>query len=165
MTTKGRTGNKSPQSPPKKPRKRPTVVTAADKRRYCEALAVGLSHKAAAEAAGHPREVFARHRQADEDFAIACLNAYEAGTDTIEDLLRKSCLDGNVTAQIFALKNRRPDRWRDRHEVKHEGIPAPDVQRLVLQVAEASLLEDPEARSERVSAVLAELAATGEATA
>lgn len=27
----------------------------------------------------------------------------------------------DVTAQIFWLKNRRPDRWRDRQEVEHSG--------------------------------------------
>jgi len=29
----------------------------------------------------------------------------------------KKQLAGNVTAQIFWLKNRRPDQWRDRHDV------------------------------------------------
>ena len=36
----------------------------------------------------------------------------------IENALFKSALDGNVTAQIFWLKNRRPDKWRDRQESK-----------------------------------------------
>lgn len=32
----------------------------------------------------------------------------------IENALRDSALSGNVTAQIFWLKNRRPDKWRDK---------------------------------------------------
>lgn len=32
----------------------------------------------------------------------------------VENALLRSALDGNITAQIFWLKNRRPDRWRDR---------------------------------------------------
>lgn len=32
----------------------------------------------------------------------------------VENALLSSALDGNTTAQIFWLKNRRPDRWRDK---------------------------------------------------
>ncbi|MCC8128614.1 MAG: helix-turn-helix domain-containing protein [Clostridiales bacterium] len=34
----------------------------------------------------------------------------------VENALLTSALGGNTTAQIFWLKNRRPDRWRDRPE-------------------------------------------------
>ena len=32
----------------------------------------------------------------------------------VENALLKSAIDGNTTAQIFWLKNRRPDKWRDK---------------------------------------------------
>ncbi len=32
----------------------------------------------------------------------------------VENALLQSALDGNTTAQIFWLKNRRPDKWRDK---------------------------------------------------
>ncbi len=32
----------------------------------------------------------------------------------VENALLQSALDGNITAQIFWLKNRRPDKWRDK---------------------------------------------------
>ncbi|MCD8160921.1 MAG: helix-turn-helix domain-containing protein [Clostridiales bacterium] len=32
----------------------------------------------------------------------------------VENALLSAALDGNTTAQIFWLKNRRPDKWRDR---------------------------------------------------
>ena len=32
----------------------------------------------------------------------------------VENALYNSALDGNTTAQIFWLKNRRPDKWRDK---------------------------------------------------
>ena len=32
----------------------------------------------------------------------------------VENALLKECKSGNVTAQIFWLKNRRPDKWRDK---------------------------------------------------
>ena len=43
-------------------------------------------------------------------------------------------LPGDTTAMIFWLKNRRPNRWRDRREVEPEPIPDQiDVRRLVLE--------------------------------
>lgn len=32
----------------------------------------------------------------------------------VENALLKSALEGNTTAQIFWLKNRKPDKWRDK---------------------------------------------------
>ena len=37
----------------------------------------------------------------------------EASDDRVEESLYRNALAGNTTAQIFWLKNRRPDRWRD----------------------------------------------------
>ena len=34
----------------------------------------------------------------------------------VENALLRNALEGNVTAQIFWLKNRRPDKWRDKPE-------------------------------------------------
>ena len=34
----------------------------------------------------------------------------------VENALYKAAIEGNTTAQIFWLKNRRPDRWRDKPE-------------------------------------------------
>lgn len=31
----------------------------------------------------------------------------------VENAMLKAALEGNITAQIFWLKNRRPDKWRD----------------------------------------------------
>lgn len=45
-------------------------------------------------------------------------NALKKGKEVVdyqvENALLASALDGNTTAQIFWLKNRRPDRWRDK---------------------------------------------------
>lgn len=35
----------------------------------------------------------------------------------VENALFKSALSGNITAQIFWLKNRKPEQWRDKREV------------------------------------------------
>lgn len=36
----------------------------------------------------------------------------------VENALLKTAKEGNVTAQIFWLKNRRPDKWREKQEAK-----------------------------------------------
>lgn len=48
----------------------------------------------------------------------AILAALKKGKEVVdyqvENALLSSALDGNTTAQIFWLKNRRPDKWRDK---------------------------------------------------
>lgn len=50
----------------------------------------------------------------------AILAALKKGKEVIdfevENALLNSALSGNITAQIFWLKNRRPDKWRDKRE-------------------------------------------------
>ena len=40
----------------------------------------------------------------------------------IENALAQAALDGNVTAQIFWLKNRKPGKWKDKPAVDDSGI-------------------------------------------
>ena len=35
----------------------------------------------------------------------------------VENALLKSALEGNITAQIFWLKNRKPNRWREKQNL------------------------------------------------
>lgn len=44
----------------------------------------------------------------------------------VENALLKAAMDGNVTAQIFWLKNRKPDRWREKPPEKKQDEKAPD---------------------------------------
>ena len=39
----------------------------------------------------------------------------------VESALLKKAMGGDVTAMIFWLKNRRPDKWRDKPEIKQSG--------------------------------------------
>lgn len=49
---------------------------------------------------------------------LALKKGKEVSDFQVENALFKSALDGNVTAQIFWLKNRRPDKWRDKQDTK-----------------------------------------------
>jgi hypothetical protein len=50
------------------------------------------------------------------DIAKALKKGKEVVDLAVENALLKKALAGDTTAMIFWLKNRRPDRWRDRHE-------------------------------------------------
>ena len=53
----------------------------------------------------------------DEQFQQAYKRGKVSVTSAVENRLYKAAIAGNTTAQIFWLKNRRPDKWNDRKEV------------------------------------------------
>ena len=46
----------------------------------------------------------------------------------VENALYKSAMSGNVSAMIFWLKNRRPDKWRDRKEAQEIELMRKELQ-------------------------------------
>ena len=56
---------------------------------------------------------FDRWTMEHEELREALKRGREASDDRVEESLYRNALGGNTTAQIFWLKNRRPDRWRD----------------------------------------------------
>ena len=51
-----------------------------------------------------------------EEFSEALKKGKEVVDYEVENALVKEALSGNVTAIIFWLKNRKPDKWRDKPE-------------------------------------------------
>ncbi len=49
---------------------------------------------------------------------LALKKGKEVSDYQVENALFKSALEGNVTAQIFWLKNRKPEQWRDKQDQK-----------------------------------------------
>ncbi len=84
------------------------------------------------------------------DFAQAINEVKGAADDRVKNSLYNQALAGNTTAQIFWLKNRQPQRWRDRHEteliVPVDDMPPEqiDVRRMAL-AAIALIREAPDA--------------------
>lgn len=62
---------------------------------------------------------FYRYKKQYCEFCDA-LKSKEEADYVIENALFENAKSGNITAQIFWLKNRRPDKWRDKVEVKDE---------------------------------------------
>ena len=66
---------------------------------------------------------------------LPILQALKRGKEVVdyqvENALLASALDGNTTAQIFWLKNRRPDKWRDKPQ---EEKQAADTVKVIIDV-------------------------------
>lgn len=54
----------------------------------------------------------------------------------VENALLSSALEGNTTAQIFWLKNRRPDKWRDK--VDNKSVEERKDNNLITAIIESS---------------------------
>ena len=65
-----------------------------------------------------------------KDYPEFCKSVKEAkdyADSNVVNSLYQQALSGNVTAQIFWLKNRQKEQWRDKHEVEHTGTVAHKV--------------------------------------
>ena len=63
---------------------------------------------------------FDRWTMEHEELREALKRGREASDARVEESLYRNALAGNTTAQIFWLKNRRPDRWRDVQQLQSE---------------------------------------------
>ena len=76
----------------------------------------GLSQKQLAIALGINLKTLQKHRKLDHELQSAIDRGQVQGLADVSNSLYENALGGNVTAQIFFLKNRDPDNWRDRFE-------------------------------------------------
>jgi hypothetical protein len=67
------------------------------------------------------RDTYYRWKHEDEAFAKAVIIAKESRIEIVEDANFASAVKGNVTAQIFFLCNRDPNRWKHVSRVEHSG--------------------------------------------
>lgn len=148
------------------PKRRPKAATTAGARRmyrdaalkegrgftpdkqaeYLAALARGARRGDAAAIAEVTMRTVNEHMKKDPAFAAACAEAEVAACDVIEDALWETARSGHMTAMMFWLQNRAPDRWKDMRRVEkkvtHEGTVAhelsagPSIERILhLQAA------------------------------
>jgi hypothetical protein len=62
------------------------------------------------------------------NFANALKVSKDVADRQIENALFKAAKDGNITAQIFWLKNRKPDKWREqRREQEQQETPVINI--------------------------------------
>lgn len=74
----------------------------------------GALEKDIYERLGISKQAFYDYKNKYADFADLLKKSYDYCTDQVEGALYKKALSGDVVAQIFWLKNRRPDKWKDK---------------------------------------------------
>ena len=84
-------------------------------------LETGTSFIKACKAAEVNQATFWKWRQKSKRLDNKVLEILNSRTQTVEDALFSNAVKGNVTAQIFWLKNRACDRWKDRYEQQLGG--------------------------------------------
>lgn len=75
----------------------------------------------ACQQAGISRKSAYAARNRSPDFARAWDDAIEDATDALEAIARKRACDSSDLLLIFLLKAHRPEKYRERHDVRHSG--------------------------------------------
>ncbi len=78
----------------------------------------GATVKAACKAAKTNRDTYYAWLKDDKEFADAALKAKDSRIEIVEDALFNRASRGNVTAQIFFLCNRAPERWKNVQKIE-----------------------------------------------
>jgi hypothetical protein len=84
----------------------------------CEQVAslagLGLTKAQIAVSLGVHRDTLRKREHESSAFSAAIKAGQTKGIEKIANALYENALDGNTTAQIFFLKNRAPNEWKDR---------------------------------------------------
>lgn len=78
----------------------------------------GGSYTAIAHALGIAESTLHKHKKKETAFREALKRGQGQAIRKVENALFKDAVSGGTTAQIFFLKNRCPEEWRDKHEVE-----------------------------------------------
>lgn len=81
----------------------------------------GLTEAQIAGNMGIGRSTLYRWRMAYPEMREALRKGKEVVDYEVENALLKTAIGGNTTAQTFWLRNRRPDKWRDKPEASESG--------------------------------------------
>lgn len=100
----------------------PPKLTKEKRAQVLMALRVGADMGMAARAIGVCRAALYKLMDRNEAFREAVDEARNFADETIVKRLYDKARDGDTTAMIFWLKNRKRREWRDRHEVGVERV-------------------------------------------
>ena len=74
----------------------------------------GATDKVIAERLGISEDSFYEYKKKFPEFSEVIKKNKEICDAEVESALHKAAVGGNITAMIFWLKNRRPDKWREK---------------------------------------------------
>ncbi len=81
----------------------------------------GLSLGEIAHNMGIARSTLFIWRDKSKDISDAIKRGADASVDLVENALFSAAVSGNITAQIFFLKNKRPNDWKDKRDTEISG--------------------------------------------
>lgn len=101
----------------------------------------GMTLQQIAHSIGIAPSTLSLRKTEDSELLEAINRGRAAGIKMVSNALFESAMSGNVAAQIFFLKNRAPEEWRDKVEVSvEENVPKP----LVIEVPCIDVTPEPE---------------------
>ncbi len=83
--------------------------------------AEGLTKAEIAHNMGISRSAFVNWRSKSRYIENAIKRGEDSAIDKVENALFSAACSGNITAQIFFLKNKRPDAWKDKRDTEITG--------------------------------------------
>lgn len=81
----------------------------------------GLTDEQIAENLGISKDTFYQYKKKYPDFSDSIKKGKEVVDFEVENALLQNALNGNITAQIFWLSNRKPKQWKNKRSDKEEA--------------------------------------------
>ncbi len=81
----------------------------------------GIIEEEIAKRLGVAYSTFKKYKSDYSALSDALKEGKEVADYRVENALYEKALNGDTTAMIFWLKNRRPEQWREKQEVAHSG--------------------------------------------
>ncbi len=103
--------------------------------------AQGLTQEQIARCLGISYQTLNERKKENSEFSEAIKRGQAQGVETVTNALFESAKGGNTTAQIFYLKNRDPNEWRDRKDIAHSGQLAVTYDDIVTRIMNGSGIE------------------------
>ena len=120
------------------------MIEPIDPKKVETLAAQGLTVKQIADCLGIHRSTFYDHKNKHPDISDAIKRGRSKGIATVTNSLFQAAKGGNITAQIFYLKNRDPDKWRDRRNHEHTGADGKPIEMAwTVEIVEAEHAETP----------------------
>lgn len=96
----------------------------------------GLTYEQIAKNMGIGLTTLKEWRQKEPTISSTLKKGREVIDFEVENALLKNALDGNITAQIFWLKNRKPDKWRDKVQNDDDEKDIKNAKEIIFKIKE-----------------------------
>ena len=97
----------------------------------------GLTNNQIAEKIGISKQTFYDWLKKYPDLSDSLKENKDVVDRKVENALLKNALNGNVTAQIFWLKNRKPNEWREKREIEANEAQSSSMNQLIQSLTQA----------------------------